>query len=191
MSIVCAALKDGVIAISCDTQSNFGSINVSAEHMQNCNKLYSVNKSIIGIVGWHAISDMVEHLIINEKKLFHLNTRMEIFSTLIKLHEKMKKDYFIETGEDDDQPVESSQLDALIVNQNGIFEISSYREVNEYKTFWAIGSGKRMGLGAMHALYKTKATAKQIVEAGVKVAAEYDECCGLPLKTRTLKLSKK
>jgi len=191
MSIISAALKNGVIAISCDTQSNFGSINVSAKHMKNSNKLYSVNSSIIGIVGWHAISDMVEHLITHEKKLFQLNSRMDIFSTLIKLHEKMKDDYFIETKEDEDQPVESSQLDALIVNKQGIFEISSYREVNEYKTFWAIGSGRQMALGAMHALYETKATAKQIAEAGVKAAAEYDENCGLPLKTRTLTVSKK
>ena len=190
MSIVCAAMKNGVIAISCDTQSNFGSINVTSRHIQNSNKLYSVNKSIIGIVGWHAIADMFEHLIKNEKKLFQLDTRMNIYSTLIKLHEKMKDDYFIETREDEDQPVESSQLDALIINQQGIFEISSYREVNQYKTFWGIGSGRSVALGAMHALYETKATAKQIVEAGVKAAAEFNDGCGLPLKTRTLKIKK-
>ena len=191
MSVVCAARKKSVIAISCDTQSNFGSINVSAKHMRNSNKLYSVNRSIIGIVGWHAVSDMVQHLISYEKKLFKLNSRMEIFSTLIRLHEKMKNNYFIETREDDDQPVESSQLDALIVNKYGLFEISSYREVNEYETFWAIGSGKRMALGAMHALYESKATAKEIVEAGVKAAAEYDDGCGLPLNTKTLRIGKK
>ena len=190
MSIVCAARKNSVIAISSDTQSNFGSIKVSAKHMRNSNKLYSVNNSVIGIVGWHAVSDMVQHLISNEKKLFQLNSRMEIFSTLIRLHEKMKNNYFIETREDDDQPVESSQLDALIVNKHGLFEISSYREVNEYETFWAIGSGKKIALGAMHALYESTATAKEIVEAGVKAAAEYDDGCGLPLNTRTLNIEK-
>ena len=76
------------------------------------------------------------------------------------------------------------------MNKHGLFEISSYREVNEYKTFWAIGSGKRIALGAMHALYESKATAKQIVEAGVRAAAEYDDGCGLPLNTRTLRIGK-
>lgn len=189
MSIVCAAIKDGVVAIACDSQSNFGSINVSADHSQNRNKLHTVNKSIIGVVGWHAVSDMIEHLIIHEKEIFQLNSRMEIFSTLLKLHAKMKDDYFIETREDDDQPVESTQLDALIVNKHGLFEIGSYREVNEYKTYWAIGSGRRFALGAMHAVYNTKTTARKIVEAGVKAAAEYDDGCGLPLITRTFKLS--
>ena len=56
MSIVCAAVKDGEIAISCDTQSNDGSLTVSSKHIKNSNKLYVVNDSIMGIVGWNAIT---------------------------------------------------------------------------------------------------------------------------------------
>jgi len=191
MSIVCATIKNGVGAISSDTQSNFGSITVSAKHMRNSSKLYSINKSVMGIVGWSAVSDMMEHLITHDKKIFQLNNRMDIFSTLLKLHVKMKDDYHIETKEDDDQPVESSQLDALIINKYGLFEIGSYRDVNEYNTYWAIGSGRRLAMGAMHALYETKATAKEIVEAGVKAAIEFDDGCGLPLETKTLSIEEK
>ena len=188
MTIICSAMKEDEIAISCDTQTNFGSLKVSSKYLKNSNKLYSVNNSIMGVVGWSAISDMIEHLIKHNKKMFKLNSRMEIFSTLMLLHEKMKDDYFIETKEDDDQPVESSQLDALIINENGWFGIGSYREVNEYHKFWAMGSGKRIALGAMHALYDRKVTAKELVEAGVRAAAEYDDGCGLPLKTKVIKL---
>ena len=191
MSIICAAKKSGIVAISSDTQTNYGTLKVSAKHFRNMNKMFPINKSVVGIVGWVAISDMMEYLFLNDKKLFELNSRMEIYGTLLRLHEKMKNDFFIETKEDDDQPVESSQLDALIVNKHGIFEISSYREVNEYQTFWAIGSGRRIGLGAMHALFDSKASAKEIVEAGVRAGAEFDDSCGLPLKTRTMSLVKK
>ena len=190
MSIICAAIKKGIVAISCDTQSSFGSTKVSAEHIENSNKLYTVNGSVIGLVGWHAISNMVEHLILHNKKSFKLKNRMEIFSTLTLLHEKLKEEYYIETKEEEDQPVESSQLDGIIINKNGIFEIGSYREVNEFKTFWGVGSGQEIAIGAMHALYKTKATAKQIVEAGVKAAAEYNSNCALPLITKTMRLKK-
>lgn len=190
MSIVCAAVKDGEIAISCDTQSNDGSLTVSSKHIKNSNKLYVVNDSIMGIVGWNAISGMVEHLIEHNKESFKLNNRVEIFSSLVLLHEKMKDDYFIETKEHDQQPVESNQLDALIINKYGLFEIGSYREVNEFKTYWAIGSGRRIALGAMHALYDQKVTAKKVVESGVKAAAEFDDCCGLPVKTKVIKINK-
>ena len=101
----------------------------------------------------------------------------------MRLHEKMKDNYFIETREDDDQPVESNQLDALIINKHGLYEIGSYREVNEYKTFWAIGSGRRLALGAMHGLYEQSLSAKEIVEAGVKAAAEFDDGCGTAAKS--------
>jgi len=190
MTIICAVRKNDEIAISCDTQSNYGSLQVSSKYIKNSNKLYSVNNSILGIAGWCAVSDMVEHLIKHEKKMFKLNNRMEIFSTLMLLHKKMKDDYFIETREEDDQPVESSQLDALIINENGVFGIGSYREVNQYNKYWAMGSGKRLALGAMHALYDSNITAKEIVEAGVRAAAEYDDGCGLPLKTKVIKIRK-
>ena len=188
MSIVCGAIKNGEVAIACDTQSNFGSLKVSSKHMANHSKLFSVNDSIIGIVGWHAVIIVIEHLIRHEKELFRLSNRIEIFDTLLKLHDKMKTAYFIETSEDDDQPVQSNQLDGLIINKNGLFQIGSYREVNQFKTYWAMGSGKRLALGAMHALYKNRFTAKQIVEAGVMAACEYDDGCSGPTKSRVLKL---
>ena len=188
MSVICAAIKDKEVAIACDTQSNFGSLCVPSRHHVNSGKLYSVNGSIIGIVGWHAISNMIEHLIKYNKKEFVLNDRMSILTTLITLHEKMKDDYYLETREDEDQPVESNQLDALIINKHGLFQIGTYREVNEFKTFWAIGSGNKLGIGAMHAVYNSGYTAREIAETGVKAAAEFDDGCGLPLKSKSIKL---
>ncbi len=191
MSIVCAAIKNGTVAISSDTMVTFGSLNVSAKHRRSAGKLFSINKSVVGLVGWQAVSNMMEHLIIHDRKLFRLDGRMEIYDTMLKLHGKMKDEYFIETKEnEDDQPVESSQLAALIVNKQGIFAVGSFREVNEYQTFWAIGSGRRISLGAMHALHDQKVTARRIAEAGVKAAAEFDESCALPLTTRTVRLDR-
>lgn len=188
MSIVCAAIKDGVVAISSDTQSSYGSTNVSAQHIKSSGKLVSVKRSVIGIVGWTAMSNVMQHLIAHEKSLFQLDNRMEIFTTLLRLQEKMKDDYFLNSSEDDDQPVESNQLTAVIVNKHGLFQVGSYREVNEYSTYCAIGSGKRLGLGAMHAVYGTQASARKIAECGVRAAAEFDDGCSLPLNTRTVKL---
>jgi ATP-dependent HslUV protease, peptidase subunit HslV len=191
MSIICAAIKNGVVAISGDSQTNYGALQVSAKHIRSSRKIYPINGSVMGIVGWSAMSLLVQHLMIHEKKMFQLGSRMEIYATLLKLHEKMKDDYYIDTREDDgDQPVESSQVDTMIVNKYGIFQTSSYRSVNEFQTYWAIGSGKRLALGAMHAMFGTKTTAKSIVESGVKAAAEFDDSCGLPLNTRTIKLAK-
>ena len=188
MSVVCAVIKGKTAAICSDTLNHFGSIQASAKHLKNASKLHNVNDSIMGVVGWNAITSILEHLIEHESELFMLNNRDEIFSSMLKIHPMLKSSYFIETREEDDQPVESSQLDALLINPQGLFEIGSYKEVNEYNRFWSIGSGRHFALGAMDALYESTADARHIVEAGVKAACEFDDGCGLPLETRTLQL---
>ena len=189
MTVITAAIKNGQVSISSDTQLNFGSLKVHANYVHNRKKIFQVNNSAIGITGWSATSQILEHLTETQPELFNLNSRWEIFETLLSLQEKLKDDYFIETNEDSDQPVESNQLDGLIVNENGIFQFSSYREVHQYEKFWSIGSGRRFALGAMHALYDTKASAQEIAEAGAKAAAEFDDGCNLPLKTIALDIA--
>jgi len=170
--------------------TSYGALSVSSSHMVNSNKLYQVNDSVIGIVGWCAISGVIEHLIKHNSKLFRLDDRMEIMSTLLLVHETMKNDYFLETREEQDQPVESIQLCALVINKHGLFEINRYREVSEFKTYWAVGSGKRLALGAMHALYSQSGSAQEIAEAGVRAAAEFDDSCSLPLTSQVISTEK-
>lgn len=52
MSIVCAAIKNGKIAIACDTQVSHGSLKVTDVYLEHSSKLYKVNGNIIGLVGW-------------------------------------------------------------------------------------------------------------------------------------------
>ncbi len=188
MSIVCGIIKNNQIAICCDSQSNYGSLTVSSTHVKSSSKLLKINGNLIGLVGWTAVSNMIEHLIINKKEQFNFDNRMNIFSTLLSLHKEMKETYYLETNEDEDQPVESNQFDSIIINKNGLFSTASYREVNEYNTYWAIGSGKRLALGALHATYNSTMLANEIAEAGVLAATEFDESCGLPLQTEIINL---
>lgn len=137
MSIVCAAIKNNEVAIAADTQLSFGSLNITANDLINCRKLFNVNDSIIGTVGWKAMSTMLETIIKEKSKIFNLNSRLDIYQSLMRLHEEMKNNYFLETSDSRSQPVESMQMQALIANASGIYEISSYREVNQYSRFWA------------------------------------------------------
>lgn len=189
MSVVCAAIKGDEIAIACDTQISFGSTSVTSTHIVNANKLHRVNDSIIGIVGWNTLSDMVDHLILTQADCFKLSNRMEIYSTLLDLHAIMKQDYFLNTKTNDNkQPVESSQFNALIINAHGLFEITKLREVNEYRQYWSVGSGRQYALGAMHAVYSQDCSASEMVSAGVAAGCEFDQCCSLPTCIEVLKL---
>lgn len=181
MSIVCAAKKGNEIAIASDSQINFGSLKVRAEYIANHQKIFRYEDGLIGVVGWNAVSDIMKHALKKYRDKMSFNSRLEIFNSMLQLHNIMKDEYYIETKEDEDQPVESSQVQMLIINSAGIFEVSSYREVNEFSSFWAIGSGSRLALGAMHGVYDEKESAVDIVTAGVQAAMAFDDGCGKPL----------
>jgi ATP-dependent protease HslVU (ClpYQ) peptidase subunit len=188
MSVVVTVKKKSQIVIASDTQANFGNMKVSARHLVNHKKIYGVADSFIGIVGWQAIGQVVEHLIHKKPEIFGLNSRMQIFDTLLELQGLLKQDYYIETEEDKEQPVESNQITALVANRSGIFEIDTYREVQEFNDYTAIGSGNKYALGAMHALYDLDFSAAEIAKAGIHAAAEYDDGCSLPLMIETFDL---
>lgn len=189
MSIVCAAVKDGEIAIAADTQTNFGSTIISSAYLDNCYKLFPFRDNVIGFVGWNATWNIVEHLLSRNDIHWDFSSRNAVFDTLLKLQPTLKNEYFLETKEDDDQPVESNQLDMLLATPNGLFHVGSLREVNEIKTYWAIGSGKRFAYGAMYALWETDNSVQHIAEAGAAAAAEFDESCGFPVNIASVKLA--
>ena len=186
MSIVCAARKNGEIAISADTLTKYGALIASSDNRVTSCKLLRVNDSVVGLVGWCAVSTALEHLMKADRELFRFGNRMEILDSLLKLHLRLKRDYFIETREDRDQPAESSQLLGLIINAGGLYEVCSYRSVAEYRNFWAVGSGRRFALGAMYATLRSAKSARAVAEAGVRAASEFDDGCGLPLRTRVV-----
>jgi ATP-dependent protease HslVU (ClpYQ) peptidase subunit len=100
----------------------------------------------------------------------------------------LKTEYFIETKEKDDQPVESSQWDCLILSPAGIYSVQSYREAVEFDKYWADGSGLRLALGAMHAVYDIHKDPKQIAEAAIRAASEFDDATALPAQIFELKM---
>ena len=188
MSIVCAAIKNDEIAIAADTQLSSGSININADELKNAGKLYKVGENVLGIVGWNAVSTLYEHVAQEHSDMFELADRNQIYKTLLKLQKLLKDEYFLETSEHSRQPVESIQLDALVVNKNGIFEINSYREVNQYNHFWAMGSGRELALGAMHVLYESNISAENLALKGVEAAAKFDDSCSLPSTSEVMNM---
>ena len=191
MTIIAAVLKNGRGAIAADTTESDGTLTVPARYMVNHSKLFKCGSSLIGLSGWSATYDVFGSLIRNHRRELDFSSRVAIFDTALRIHKLMKDEYFIETHEDKEQPVESSQISMLIANPHGIFDMESYRSVGEYTRYWAIGSGKPLAIGAMYAVYDKYKSARDIVRVGVEAACEFDEGCMLPMEVRTFTLAKK
>ena len=105
------------------------------------------------------------------------------------MHAILKERYFLQSGEDKDDDIESSQMDVLIANPRGIFGVAEHRSVQEFSRFYAYGSGSELAMGALFALYPSQLSAEQIARRAIEAAAEFDDRTGLPVHVRTINLS--
>jgi ATP-dependent HslUV protease subunit HslV len=190
MSTLVIVRKGNLAAIAADSLFTEGSIKVPPQNKINHHKIHKVEDAYVGFTGWSAMHNVFESIVERYPRDLDFRSRRHIFETFRKLHTKLKEDYFLNTREKDDQPVESSQWDCLIAAPSGIFCVHSYREVNESNRFWAQGSGMRFALGAMNAVYDLYDAPDKIALAGVQAACEFDDGSGLPAKVFQVELQK-
>jgi ATP-dependent protease HslVU (ClpYQ) peptidase subunit len=179
-----------MVAIAADGLTTFGDTRLARSYKGEHDKILSIAGSWIGICGSSA-----HHLVLQSafSKLedVKLGSRMEVYETFRRLHPILKEHAFLNPKEDDDDPYESSQIQALIANSSGIYGVYSYREVFEFDRVWAAGSGRSFALGAMHALYESELSAARIAEAGVAAGIEFDTSSGPPIVVHEIQLEGK
>lgn len=192
MSTVVVAKKAGKVCIAADSLTSFGDLKLSSSYDAAHDKILCHDENHLGIVGSAAHQLVMESIfsskkIVDKKVEVDFSSRLSIFETFRALHPILKEKYFLNAKDEDDDPYESTQIDALIANPFGIFGVHSLREVTEYKKFWAIGSGAEYALGAMFAVYEN-ATAEEIAHAGVAAGAEFNNASSLPISSYVIDL---
>ena len=177
MTAICAAVQKDEVAICSDSLNSTDHICFFED--KKSPKIFEINGNYIGLTGFRTMATIFEHILKNRSKaelesLICFESEVEIHGTLNKLHPILKKDYFIKTDDKDYNPTELSQLQGLIINQNGVFRFDETRSVTKHK-FFAVGSGEEPALGAMYAMYNSgEHSARDIVEMGVRAASEFN-----------------
>ena len=187
MTTVTVVKKDNQVAIAADTLVTFGDTRLAHGYETN-EKLFRAGNSFVGMSGTTAHFPVLRKALgslPNEE--LRLNSREEVFETFLKLHPRLKDQFFLNTKEEDADPYESSQFTILIANASGIYGVYSYREVFEFDRFWAIGSGRAFALGAMFAHFDRARTSRELAELGVRAGCEFDKNSAAPVKSHTMK----
>lgn len=188
MSTIVIVKKNGKACIAADSLTTFGDLRMSSSLDVSHDKVQPYGDGYLGIVGSAAHSLVIESVIANNTLEIDFSDRLNIFETFRELHPILKDKYFLNAKDEDDDPYETSHIDALICNQFGIFGVYSLREVSEYTKYWAIGSGSEFALGAMHAVFDRLDTAEEIARAGVEAGAEFNNSSALPMTSYTVDL---
>jgi ATP-dependent HslUV protease subunit HslV len=188
MTTLVVVKKNGVAAIAADTLTKWGSNKESANYVVNHGKIVQLGDSLIAVTGYTTFISIIKDYFSQPEVEQDFSGVMGIFRTWQLLHAALKERYFLQSGEDKDDDIESSQMDVLIANPRGIFGVAEHRSVQEFSRFYAYGSGSDLAMGAMFALYPSQLTAEQIARRAIEAAAEFDDRTGLPAHVRTINL---
>jgi ATP-dependent protease HslVU (ClpYQ) peptidase subunit len=180
MTTIVVVRKNGEVAMAADSLTTFGDTRLTADFDRVFDKIVRYKDSLIGLCG-SAAHQLVFESLLGQHKDLDFHSKFAIFETFRKLHPILKDQHFLNPKEEEDDPYESTQIQAVIANGNGIFGVYSMREVFEYTRYWAIGSGREFAIGAMQALYGRLRSAAAVAKAGVEVGAMFDRNSGLPM----------
>jgi ATP-dependent HslUV protease subunit HslV len=190
MSTIVVVKKAGQVCIAADSLTSFGDLRFASEYDADYDKIIKKQDAHIGIVGSAAHHLVMESILSDKKIKTDFSSKLAIFETFRSLHPILKDKYFLNAKDEEDDPYESTHIDALIASPHGIFGVHALREVSAYTRFWSIGSGSEYALGAMFAVYDDYETAEEIAAAGVKAGAEFNTSSGLPMTSYVIELSK-
>jgi len=183
MTTVTVVRKDGRIAIAADTLTKWGGGKESADYVANHEKIIRVGDSYVAITGSASFKLILTDYFSSLDTPPPLDSTADIFRAWNTLHGALKEHYYLQTGEDKEEDLESSRMDVLIANPHGIFGVAAHRTVQEFSKFYAYGSGSPYALGAMYAAYRAPAfDAEAVARLGVRAAAEFHDETGLPIQ---------
>jgi len=189
MSTIVVVKKAGRACIAADSLTSFGDLQLGSEYDADNDKILVNKDGFLGIVGSAAHQLVMESILTDKKMSIDFSSKLSVFETFRSLHPVLKEKYFLNAKDEDDDPYESTHMDALIACPHGIFGVHSLREVSEYKKFWAIGSGSEYALGAMFAMYDHCDTAEEIAAAGVRAGAEFNNATAMPMTSHAVDLT--
>ena len=186
MTTLTVVKKNGLAAIAADSLTKWGYVKESADYVVNHNKILAVQDSYIAICGPSSAKIALgRYFSENEARLDSVD---HIFETWRAIHEAMKEKYFLNPQENSNDSYESTRMDVLIANSQGIFGVSAYRHVQEFSKFYSYGNGNEYASGAMYAIYDDpKKSAEEVARFGVQAATEFDDSSGLPIISYTVR----
>lgn len=187
MTTVVAVKKGKKVCIASDSLSVFGTRKeLFGADVTGVSKIIKLGPNFIGLSGHPSWALVLADYFSKEKKLPSLNTSAEVFEFFNRFHKVLKKQYHLNPPDLKFLPFESSELNLLLINASGIFEVEHSRMVRHCTNYSAIGTGDEYALGAMHAVYDKIQTAEETARIGITAAAQFDRKSSLPIQIYTL-----
>lgn len=107
---------------------------------------------------------------------------------MTQLQRSLRDDYYVLGKEDSQDDYESMRMELIIASPGGIFGAYPQRSVQEFRSFYAFGSGAEFALGAMSVAEASAPDAESLARVGVETAARFDVSTELPMTVQRVHL---
>jgi len=192
MTTIAVVRKNGYAAIAADTLTKWGTGKESAAYVANHDKIVKAGDTFIAASGTSTFKLIMRDYFGSRGVRARFDSAIEIFKTWQAFHAILKEKYYLVSVNEKDDTIESSKFDVLLANPHGIFGVGAHRTVQEYRKFYAIGSGTDLALGAMYAAYgNARLSAEQVARLAIEAAAEFDDATGLPVVSHSIRLRRR
>ncbi|MCA9001860.1 MAG: MFS transporter [Planctomycetes bacterium] len=188
MTTLIVAQKSGRATICADTLTSYGGSRETARDIVNCDKLLRVGDAYLGTTGPAAMLLALTSYFRSRGARRDFSSPLAVFESAREWHAALRDDFTLNPREDPSDPFESSQTEVLICSPHGLFGVYPLRSVQQYKRFYAFGSGAEYAMGAMHAVYDYLDRPEDIAIAGLEAAASFDEGSALPYTLHSMDL---
>ena len=189
MTTIAVVRKNGYAAIAADTLTKWGSGKESAAYIANNSKIVRVGDGFLAASGTATFKLILRDYFAQRGVPARFDSAINLFKTWQAFHAALKERYYLVSVGDKDDTIESSKFDVLIANPHGIFGVGAHRTVQEYRKFYAVGTGTDLALGAMYGVFDNpRLSAEQVARLAIEAAAEFDDATGLPVISHSVKL---
>lgn len=187
MTTVVVTKKNGVVCIAADTLATYGDLKEPADLVASSDKLVQIGDAWVAPTGPASAQLVLKHHLRGLEEPPQLRDVDEIFDFLTQLQRSLRDDYFVLGKEDSQDDYESMRMELIIASPGGIFGAYPQRSVQEFRSFYAFGSGAEFALGAMSAACDRVDDAEALARIGVETAARFDVSTELPMTLRTIR----
>ena len=188
MTTLVVVKKNGMATLAADTLARYGSTLETADFIANSDKLLTVGPAHIGPAGPASAQLVLRSYFADPERRVSFDSLQEIFETFREMQSVLKESYHLNPKEDESDPFDSLQMEILVACPAGIFGVYPLRSVQEYRKFYAFGSGAAYALGALQALYDKVDSSEELARAAVAAAAQFDDSSALPATVRSVEV---
>jgi ATP-dependent HslUV protease, peptidase subunit HslV len=180
MTVAVTVLKKNRLVIGADTQFSFGDTCMPSNN-HSASKIFTINGTYVAGSGWGLYDNIFQDFLSDKKnKNLKLNDERAIFKFFNNLYFTVKEKYSYVNDQCNSKDTPFADLDSrfLIANRKGMFYVSSSMSVHKFERYFAIGSGCDYALGAIHVLYDSHFSAKEICQKAILAAIDMNVRCG-------------